>query len=475
MRVSRKRIAFVASLAIGIAGDAGAEVLAIVGGTLIDGRGGKPINHGIVVVEGERISAVGPASTAIPATAKVISAAGKWVIPGLMDANVHLVSDIFPLTLARHEGRYADLAIEAAQVTLRNGVTTVFDSWGPREPLIEARVAIASGRAVGSRIYLAGNMLGFGGPYSSDFFPQARETVFGGFADRVDALWEQGVGPALLWMPPNEVRQTLREYLQKGIDFVSYSVTAHRGDGLSFILFSPRVQQAIVDEAHRAGVIVQSRTTSAESLHLALTAGVDVLQYCDATVKQPIPAEIISDIVRRRTPCAILPNTSKALAWYAQAVQLPALKRYREVSDVNDRALLRAGAVILLSTDSGVVSADTAKSAMWAAMGEPAEESLMTLGEGHFNWFQAMEQKGMRPMDAVLAATRNIAQAFRVDADVGTLEPGKLADLVILDADPLASAANYRRIDLVMKAGRVIDRNALPVRRLLTAEQSHDE
>ena len=89
------------------------------------------------------------------------------------------------------------------------------------------------------------------------------------------------------------------------------------------------------------------------------------------------------------------------------------------------------------------------------------------LGEGHIDWIRAAEEKGMRPMDVLLAATRNIAQAYRVDSDLGTLEKGKLADMVILDKDPLESPDSYRSISLIIKAGHIVNRSTLPTRRLL--------
>jgi imidazolonepropionase-like amidohydrolase len=82
-----------------------------------------------------------------------------------------------------------------------------------------------------------------------------------------------------------------------------------------------------------------------------------------------------------------------------------------------------------------------------------------------------MEQKGMSPMAALLAATRNIARAYHVDRDLGTLEVGKLADLLILDRDPLVSAKHYQGIRLVMKEGRIVDRSSLPTSRLLTESE----
>jgi imidazolonepropionase-like amidohydrolase len=449
-----------------------AETVAIVGGTIIDGNGGALVRDGVIVIENERISAIGGRSTPIPRDARRIAAAGKYIMPGLMDANVHLVLDFVPYTLIRYEGRYDELAIEAAQIALRNGVTTVFDSWGPRQYLVKARDAINEGRVPGSRVYLAGNIVGLGGPFSEDFWGQLvdRKNIpaFENVADRLDALWEENVGPNLVMMTPEQVRKEIRDYTARGINFLKYAATTHNGRAAQYIQFSPRAQQAIVEEAHRAGITVQTHTSSVEGLRLAVEAGVDLLQHCETTGPQPIPPELLALIVERRVPCAIFPNTTKAEAWYtARAEAATFFERYK-IIDTNQRALLRTGAVILLATDGGVFSENTLQWS-WLRNRYPPEENLVTLGEGHFHWLRAVEQKGMKPMDALLAATRNIARAYKVDRDLGTLEKGKLADLLILDRNPLETAANYPSISLIMKAGRIIDRDALPTQSLLTA------
>src|SRR5262249_25700748 len=138
-------------LVIASAAAASAEpVTAIVGATLIDGTGGTPVKDAVIVIDGRKITAVGPRGrVTIPAGAREINAAGKYVVPGLMDANVHLVLGSAIEFIVRYEGRYEDLIEEAAQVSLKNGLTTVFDSWGPLQPLINVRDRINKGTTVG--------------------------------------------------------------------------------------------------------------------------------------------------------------------------------------------------------------------------------------------------------------------------------------------------------------------------------------
>ena len=136
-----------------------AQSIAIVDGTIIDATGNDPIERGIILIEGSRISAVGPASEIdVPDDAQIIDANGKYLIPGLIDANLHLYLNIDLETMIKYEDRYHEIIVEAAQITLKNGLTTVFDTWGPYASLVQARTLINSGDVVGSRIYLAGNI-----------------------------------------------------------------------------------------------------------------------------------------------------------------------------------------------------------------------------------------------------------------------------------------------------------------------------
>src|SRR5438132_1448628 len=100
------------------------EVAAVIGGTIIDGNGGNPIEDGVILIDGKRITSVGDRSTPIPPNAEQIQATGKFVIPGLLDPNQMLVYCTWPPPLIRCEGRYDEVAIEAAQLALKGGITT---------------------------------------------------------------------------------------------------------------------------------------------------------------------------------------------------------------------------------------------------------------------------------------------------------------------------------------------------------------
>ena len=451
-------VAGVASLAV--APCSRAQTLAVVGGTVVDGSGGAPVGPGVVLSVDGRVAAVGVAGDVpVPPDATVVDAAGKYVVPGLMDANLHLFLNIDLETLIKHEGRYHDIVLEAAQIALKSGQTTVFDTWGPRQALARAREMINQGEAQGSRIYLAGNIIGFDGPLSADFRGQAAQHVSKAFASRTNETWEQGTGRALLWMPPDSVRRVIREYAGKGVDFLKYGASGHVE--MNFVSFSPAVQRAIVEEGRRAGMTVQTHTTSVESFSMAVEAGVDIITHCGISgPTHHLPVEYIRKMVERGVACSVLPITQRRLDALEREAPDGTLTPYMRVAKVNHRRLIEAGATLLVSTDAGIENPVLrAESETLAA---DTVDPRVKLGEGHFNAMVALEELGMDPMEILKSATSHVARAYRVDEELGTLEPGKAADMVILDADPLESARNYRRIHAVIKGGAIVDRDALP-------------
>ena len=445
------------------------ESLAIVGGTIIDGTGKAPL-VGTVSIKDGRINAIGP-DVKVPAGAKKVDAHGKYVIPGLMDANVHLIGQTDLETLVKYDGHYEDIGLEAAQMALKYGLTTVFDTWGPRQPLTKARDLINSGQAPGSRFYLAGNIIGFGGPFSTDFLEEQGKYLTKTFVKRTNALWEENVGQDLMYMGPEQVRQEIRKYIATGVDFLKYEASGHMGTEDRYISFSPRVQHVIVEEGHRAGLVVQAHVTTIESLDLAVDAGLDIATHCEMTEKHVIPPETLQKMAERKVACSVLPITQRHL----DALQKAAPESYEmwNIGKLNEKALIKAGVTLLLSTDAGL--AHPIKNAEAAAKPEGAVEVLIDprarLGEGHFNALQALQEEGMAPLQVLATATLNIARAYKKDQDLGSLETGKIADLVILDRNPLDDARNYRSINAVYKDGKRVDVGALPLNPRISSEK----
>jgi imidazolonepropionase-like amidohydrolase len=444
--------------------------LLISGTSIIDGIAEKPIEGYSIWIDGGRIKAIGRCDElATVAGAELIDARGQYVIPGLMNANVHLLCDARLETLARYMGRYEELITEAAQVALKNGLTTVFDTYGPRRFLMSVRDRINAGELPGSRIFCAGNIIGFDGPYSEDFLAKVPEVASAALVKRVNSIWVENTGRHLMWLSAEDVAREVRAYIGKGIDFIKYGSNEHGKHVGAFLVFSPDVQTAMVEEAHRANITAQAHTMTVEGLRIAVEAGCDLIQHANITGPVPIPESTLEEMARRKTGAVIFPFTQRALDWLMANIS----DRERTMwlsSDANARNLIRCGAPLLLANDGAIFAPEALAEPMfkksWA--GVPEEDALLPLGFGHFTWFKAMEEKGCAPMEMLRAATRNIAVAYGKEKDLGTIEEGKIADLLILDKNPLQGAENYRSIHTIIKDGAVVDREALPLNPILT-------
>jgi imidazolonepropionase-like amidohydrolase len=463
----------------------------LTGATLLDGTGAAPLPDAAIAVSGGRITWVGPAaelgrSGREPGTElargerrqdadgvggrEIIDVSGTYVTPGLMDGNVHLVLNCDPeILLAYDPGHYDELVTEAAQVALRAGITTVFDTWGPLEAVRRVRDRINAGEVTGSRIFCAGNIIGNGGPWSPDFFAAYGEHLNPATVERVNRHWEQGVGAELTWMPADDLRGAVRDYIAtSGIDFVKYASSAHAH--YRFLALSPGAQRAIVEEAHAAGLLAQACALTPEALKTTIDAGVDLLQHGNSTGLHPIPQETLQTIVERGLPCGALIYTDRRLDALRADPGLAAPAREGSViKKENARRLIAAGAMLVQVTDAGVFG-PRARTSPWVGQMYRAPDMPISLGDAHILWIRSAIEAGMAPMAALVASTRDVARAYRKDDQFGTVEAGKHADLLVLDADPLADPGNYARIAHVMRGGELIDRDRLPERPVLTRD-----
>jgi imidazolonepropionase-like amidohydrolase len=472
------------TLAIGLlltSGVCSAQLTVIDGATLIDGNGGAAVPDAVVVVDGARIRAAGPRSSVqIPAGAKVVDAKGRYVLPGLIDTNVHLslyggAMERYE-SLVRYQSRQQELVLEAAQIDLKHGITTVRDSYGLLIPLTKVRDEIAAGRATGARILAAGNIVGWGGPYSITFSltPDRNLTLF---QEQMNDEVAQGAGEDLADMTPAELRVAINKYLDKGPDFLKYGGTSHFAQP-TFIGFSPEAQKVMVEETHKRGRGVDTHSTSIEGLRISLLAGVDLVQHPELMTPRAMPEDLIELMKRRNVIGGMLVSTITGEAWtkhlktkeeaakkYAKEANHPLTftERRRKAADLGDdletrrrnaQALIQAGVLLTPGTDS-----------YWGAAPEFAREpkpETQDHGMGTILAIEGLVELGMTPSQAIVAATKNGAIACRRLSDFGTLETGKFADLIVLDGDPLADIHNIRKLHAVFKEGKQIDTARLP-------------
>lgn len=469
---------------------ANAQDVAVVGATLIDGNGGPPLPYSIILIQDGRITAVGAhGEVVIPPDATRIDAKGRWVVPGFIDTNVHLslyggMRDRYE-TLAKYYPRENEIVLEAAQIDLTYGVTTVRDSYGFLVPLTQVRDAIASGKATGARILAAGNIVGWGGPYSVSFSlsPQRDTTRF---QAEVDDAMAQDAGETLADMTPDELRVAIGKYLDKGPDFLKYGGTSHF-DQPTFIGFSPEAQKVMVEETHKRGRAVDTHSTTIEGLRISVLAGIDVIQHPEAITPREMPDDFARLIAERKVVCSMLVSTMTGPAWekhvkdkaeaekkLAEAAAKQPLPKtlYDERKRAHDlgvdldtrrsnaQKLIKAGCITTVGTDS-----------YWSAAPEFQIEPKpiwQDQGIGTIMAIEGLVELGMTPMQAITAGTKNGAIASRRLDDLGTLEKGKIADLVILDADPLADIHNIRKVRSVIQSGKVVKIAKLPETRVLS-------
>lgn len=468
-----------------------AQDIAIVGGTLIDGNGGEPVPDAVIIVTGRRIAALGPRTTTpIPHGAKIIEATNGYIVPGFIDTNVHLslyggARDRYE-TLAKYYPRESEIVLEAAQIDLRYGVTTVRDSYGMLLPLMDVRDRIVRGAALGARILAAGNIVGWGGPYSVSFSltPQKDLTRF---QEEMNDAISQGAGEDLADMSPSELRSAIGKYLDKGPDFLKYGGTSHFSQP-DYIGFSPDAQKVLVEEAHKRGRAAETHSTTIEGLRLSIQAGIDLIQHPEVLTPREMPDDLVRLIRERNIVCSMLVSTITGDAWEkhlkmkaeAEKKQQDADKKgparprtvveeRRRASELgldletrrrNAQKLIQAGNIVTVGTDS-----------YWAAAPEFAidhKPDSQSHGIGTIMAIEGLVELGMTPAQAIVAGTKNGAIACRKLNEFGTLEKGKLADLVILDADPLADIHNIGKVRSVMKDGQAIDLTRIPGKRVLS-------
>lgn len=465
--------------------------IAFVGATLIDGNGGAPLHDAVVVVTGRRIAAVGGrGSIQPPKGAQVVDATGTFLLPGFIDTNVHLslYGGATPEryeTLVRYQPRQEAVVLEASQMQLKSGVTTVRDSYGVLEPLLKVRDAIARGEAVGARMQVAGNIVGWGGPFSISF-SLISEKSLSPFQEQMNDAISQGAGEELMDMTPDELRAAIGAYLDKGVDFVKYGGTSHFSSP-TFIGFSPEAQRALVETVHARGKVAETHSTTSEGLRISLLAGVDLVQHPERIDPRELPDSLVALVHERGVVCSMQPNTYTGEAWNkhlkkkeeAAKKQADAEKdrkslperpkttaerrRDREELDVdlevaraNAQKLIQGGCRVTIGTDNYRAAAPELARTPKAEEQDPGIGSLIAI--------EGLVELGMTPGQAVVAATRNGSLACKAQDALGTIEAGKLADLVVLDADPLADIHNIRKLRMVVKDGQIVDLGRLPER-----------
>lgn len=392
---------------------------------LIDGTGGIPRRTDILIEAG-RIAALG-SPLPISEDACVLELDGRTVVPGLIDAHVHLSYEPAP-SYAEHVRRDvqesdADRALRAAanaRRTLLAGFTTVRNVGG--SPVDRAlRDAIAQGSAIGPRMLVANAEIGITGGHCDDSNGMQLDIV------PVGAAYRYGVADGV-----DEVRKAVRYQIQQGADLIKVCATGgvmSRGDAVGASQMTEEELRVAVQEAVRAGRRVAAHAHGAEGIRDAVRAGVHSIEHGSM-----LDAEIIGLMKARGT--VLVPTLYVASFVEEQAragtIAAPSARKAIEIGPhmrESFRQAHRSGVRIALGSDAGVFP-----------HGLNARE------------FAALVEQGMSPMEAILAGTRVAAELLGI-SDIGRLTLGAVADLVVLDSDPLTDIHALESPSLVMKEG----------------------
>ncbi len=393
-------------------------------GKLLDVRSGQVLANQVIVIRGERIERVAPAAeVSVPAGATVIDLSRGTVLPGLIDAHDHLTSD------SRFHG-YRGLAISIpratlfgvvnARRTLEAGFTTVRNVGADGYADVALRDAINDGEIPGPRLLVSGPALGItGGHCDENLLPSEFHYRSSGVAD----------GP---WA----ARAKVREVIKYGADLIKFCATGgvlSKGDQPGTQQYTPEEMQAIVDEAHRLGRKVAAHAHGTEGIKAAIQAGVDSIEHSSFIDDEGIR------LAREHGTYLVMDiyNDDFILQKGAEMGMLPeSLEKERRLGKLqreNFSRAHRAGVRMAFGTDGGVYP-----------HGDNAKQ------------FAYMVKYGMTPLEAIQAATLNAAELLGWADRVGSLEPGKFADLIAVEGNPLDDITLLEHPRFVMKGGQVV-------------------
>jgi imidazolonepropionase-like amidohydrolase len=411
-------------LTAGFAGQpAGPAVRAFTNVTLIDGTGAGPIADGTLVVEKGRITAAGPAARVrVPAGAAITSLAGKWMIPGLVNAHGH-VGDTEGL-----EGNHYSAANVARDLSTyaAYGVTTVVSLGGDQQAGFDARAAQNTPALTRSRIFVA--------------------------------------GPVLAPSSPDEARRLVDEDAAMKVDIVKIRVDDNLGTTAKM---KPEIYRAVIDEAHKKGLRVAVHLFYLNDAKAVLDAGADFIAH--SIRDQEVDGEVIAAL-KKRDVC-VCPTLMREVSTFVYETTPPFfsdplfLKRAdpRTVAKlrqpVYQQAMAKSRAAQLYKAGLDIAMANVKKledAGVTIAMGTDTGPPARFQGYFELMELEMMARAGLTPRQILASATRDAARCMKIDREVGTLEPGKWADFVVVNADPLADISNVKKIDSVWIAGNAI-------------------
>lgn len=415
--------------------------LVLVGGMLLDGYDVPPLHHATILIEGNRIVKVGLSSqVAIPADAEVIDTSGRVMMPGLIDAHVHLQilghGDYMRWDpwIAKN-GLVERVAEISAKQLLNAGVTSAVDLGGTLKESLQVRDRINRGDIAGPRMLVSG--------------PWITRSLGEGFYST--ALENQ-----ILIDTPAQAAAAVDKLASAGVDVIK-----------AYVNLGPTHYKAIVGAAHRHHLLVHAHVYDPENVRDAFEAGVDVLQHVGSAGVPTYDPALVKAIAVKGTP-VVVTAAHRAFLFpatvdFPERLQDPQLKIDfgQQIWQEVQNSLQGFQRLSYFSTTDQEMRFSRSSLGQWIdsnvtlGMGTDSGSPMNFHTESLWREMKAHVDLGMSPQRVICAATRINAQILGKGSELGTIEPGKLADIIVVRGNPLFDIASLANVEIVIKDGRV--------------------
>ena len=414
------------------------QVLVLRGGMLLDGYEAPPVHHAAVVIRGERIVAVGRADEVeVPTGARVVDTSGKTMMPGLIDLHMHL--DL--IGHGDYDGWYdfiggterlPEVMPIAARQMIRAGVTTGVDLGAPHV-ILDVRERIRRGEIPGPRLVVSG--------------PWITRVKLAGVPDEYQMVIDG----------PGEAARVAERLLDAGSDVIK-----------TWVGLSEEDLRAVVEVAHARGAQVHTHLYQPDAIRDALSAGVDVLHHVGSGGNPPYEADLVAEIAHRGVP--VVQTISHRIWVYPATIRFPERlqdPRLREDMPADVYQELQASfrdfrrLSYFRTTPRQIRNSEVAARQFIQAnavmgVGTDAASPLNFHMEAMWREIAALVDSGMSPLQAISAASKTGAEILGMGDRLGTVEAGKLADVIVVNGDPLSDINVLGRVETVVKGGVVL-------------------
>ena len=429
---------FTVSIITFLAAPSFAQTLLIENVTLIDGRGGAPISGASILINGERIEAISSEPISVDEVGQRIDGDGKFLTPGFIDTHVHLRRETISENNSGRAGRSALASF------LYSGVTSIYDAGNHPKHILKLRTDERAGKIQSPRIFATGGIVTYpgshgGGPGATlvDSWPEAISAIDEHIANEPDmvkfTLEERGWGarPLIAMLPIDLLQHLVEYYNDRGVRTTAHTSSELRARQAIFAgvdtLTHPVIQGPVSDAFPKlmAAKKIPMSTTLTIGENYARLA--EHSEYLD----QPLyRASLSSGEIDHLKNTVSNEYSERSWTWWMKIMTPIAQENLRKIHD--------AGGILALGTDQ-------------------------TIGPAAHREMELLADAGITPLDIITIATRNAAVFIGVEDELGTIEVGKLADMVLLEADPAIDINNAKKISAVIKNGDLVDFSQLPL------------